>query len=42
MEEPEAGLPGFGAPDVGEEAAELTAPDGVAPTSVVSVPPPPG
>ncbi|WP_405477448.1 hypothetical protein [Streptomyces canus] len=42
MEEPEAELPGFGAPGVEEEAAELTAPDGVTPPSPVSVPLPPG
>jgi hypothetical protein len=42
VEEPEAELPGFGAPGVGEEAAELTAPDGVTPPSPVSAPPPPG
>ncbi|WP_439145882.1 hypothetical protein [Streptomyces canus] len=42
MEGPEAELPGFGAPGVEEEAAELTAPDGVTPLSPVSAPPPPG
>ncbi|MER6042001.1 hypothetical protein ABT136_14725 [Streptomyces sp. NPDC001856] len=42
VEEPEAELLGSGAPDVEEEAAELTAPDGVTPPSVVSAPPPPG
>ncbi|WP_343239965.1 hypothetical protein [Streptomyces sp. SID12488] len=41
VEEPEAELPGSGAPGV-EEDAELTAPDGVTPLSPVSAPPPSG
>ncbi|WP_433920937.1 hypothetical protein OIE50_02395 [Streptomyces canus] len=41
VEGPEAELPGFGVPGV-EEAAELTAPDGVTSPSAVSAPPPPG